>query len=176
MSPAAAAPLAWRQVQLLLKKTRKIMFILESRLRGDFFDGELSFSEEIAGANQAEFEQVLVRPKPGMGGKSAAKPAVTDAQFARQKLHVQLARIFVLNAGYCRFDDVGILSFPGRLGLLSRVKQAEQVRGGASEDLLQGRAVGANRMDHSAECGEHRVLSIDFEDRIFRRYKTMPEP
>ncbi|HEX3357858.1 MAG TPA: hypothetical protein VHS31_12880 [Tepidisphaeraceae bacterium] len=31
-------------------------------------------------------------------------------------------------------------------------------------------------MHHSAECGEYRVFGIDFEDWIFRRNKTMPEP
>src|SRR5580765_6304751 len=61
MPAAAAAPLAWGEVQFLLKQARKIMFILETRLHGDFFDRELAFGQEITGANQPELEQVLVR-------------------------------------------------------------------------------------------------------------------
>ena len=87
------------------------MFILEARLHGDFFDRELSFRQEITGANQPEFEQVLVRTQPGMGGKSASKPAVTDTKFLRQNFHIQVARIFILNPGDSRFDDVDVFSF-----------------------------------------------------------------
>jgi len=176
MPAAAASPLARGDIQFLLKQAREIMFVLKASLHRDFFDGELSFSEKIASPNKPEFEQVLMRPEPRMGGKRATKPSVTDPEFARQKLHVQLARVFVLNAGDRRFDDIAVLSFPGGLRLLSRVKQPEEVRRGARKDLLQSRSVGANRLKHSAERRQYGVLGVDFENRIFGRNKTMPEP
>src|SRR5215472_15728607 len=119
MPAATAAPLARGQIQFLLKQARKIMFVLETRLHGDFFDGELGLRQEITGANKPQFEQVLVRPEPGVSGKSAPKPAVTDTELASQDLHVQVARVFILNASDRGFDDVGILRFLGRLRLLS---------------------------------------------------------
>ena len=82
------------------------MLVFEPGLRGDFLDGELGFSEQAPGANQPEFEQILVGTQAGMGHERGAEPTVTDAELLCQKFHVQAAREFILDVGDGEFDGV----------------------------------------------------------------------
>ena len=61
MMTAAVAPLAGGNIQLLPEEAREIKFIFETRLHGNFLDGEFAFSEQVASPDKPEFEQILVR-------------------------------------------------------------------------------------------------------------------
>lgn len=120
------------------------MFVLEAGLNGNFLDGKCGFSEQVAGADDPKFEQILVRAQAGMRGKGAAEPPVADAEFFGHELHVQVAREFILDAGNGQFDGIGALRFGGRLRLLRGVTQAEQIDRRAGKDLLERGEAGAN--------------------------------
>ena len=152
------------------------MLVLEACLRGDFLDRKFGFGEQAAGADDAEFQQILVRTQTGMRSERAAEPTVTDAQFLRQTFHVQLARVSILDAGDGEFNGVRVLRFGGRLGLLRGVKQAQQVGGCPSKNLLQRRAVCPHGLHHAAEGGQHGVLGIDFQDGMFFGDEPVLEP
>ena len=64
-----ASPLAGSEIQFLSKKAREIKFVLEARLRGNFLDGEFRLGEQVAGADQAKFQQILMRTQASMRGK-----------------------------------------------------------------------------------------------------------
>ncbi len=84
MMAAAVAPLTWGKIQLLPEQAREIKFIFEARLRGNFLDGELAFSEQIAGGDQPKFQEILVRAQARVRGECMAEPTITDAKLARQ--------------------------------------------------------------------------------------------
>ena len=143
------------------------MLVLEPGLHGDFLYGQLGSGEQIAGADDPEFHDILVRTQAGMRSKGAAEPTVTDAEFLRQTLHVQIARVGILDAGDGEFNGVRILRFGGRLRLLRGVKQAQQVGGCAGKNLLERRAVCSHGLHHAAEGGQHGVFGVDFQDGMF---------
>ncbi len=47
------------------------MLVLEACLRGDFLDRKFGFGEQAAGADDAEFKQILVRTQTGVRGVRA---------------------------------------------------------------------------------------------------------
>ncbi len=152
------------------------MFVLETRLGGDFLDGETSFSEQAAGTDDPQLEEVLMWAQAGMRGEGAAEPTITHTEFAGQSFHVQIVRVLILDASNGEFDCVRILRFGGRLCLLGGIKQAQQVASGAGQDLLEGGTVSPDGLDYAGEGCQDSILGIDVEDRLFRGNEPVPEP
>ena len=76
----ARAPPARRGPDFLMKEPAEIVFILEPALVGYFLRGERGFREQIAGAGQSQFQQILVGTHAGVAGKSVAKRRITHTQ------------------------------------------------------------------------------------------------
>ena len=173
---AAAAPLAGGEIQFLPEEAREVKLIFEPCLRGNFLNRQFAFSEQAAGADEPEFEQVLVRAQTGVGGESMAERTVTHPEFARQKLHVQMMRELALDAGDGGFDSIGVLRIGGGLRLLRGINQAHQIVRRARQDLLECRAIRADGLHYPAEGGKHSVFRIHLENGVFGSEKSVPKP
>ena len=158
--PAAAAPLTWSELQFLPEEAGEIELVFKARFRGDFLDREPRLGEQIARVHKSKFKQILVWTQPGVGGEGVAEPTVTYAEFLRQTLHVQIAAEITLQTPNRELNGVGILRFSGRLRLLRRVNEAHQNVGRAGEDLLERRAIPANRLHDPAERCQNGILGI----------------